>query len=104
MKKQSEPLTASDSVALDKRLGKEPDAAIGRDYNLSRESIRQRRATKGIPPYKREFRAGNKVVATTTLTKEDARQTARAMKKTGASSRGEYIRGAVRDKNKEVMG
>ena len=98
------PLTPEDKAALIKRLGKQSDISLGRQYGRSRETVKEMRRARGIPPCKREFRTNNKVVATTTLTKEDARQVNQAMKKTGDGSRGEYIRGAVRKRNEDVLG
>ena len=100
----TKPLTPEDKAALISRLGKQSDISLGKQYGRSRETIKEMRRVRHIPPCKREFRTDNKVVATTTLTTEDGRRVKRAMKKTGDSTRAKYIRRAVRDKNEEVLG
>lgn len=98
------PLTPEDRAALIRRLGKQSDISLGKQYGRSRETIKEMRRVRRIPPCEREFRDNNKVVATTTLTKEDGRRVNQAMKKTGDNTRAKYIRRAVRDKNEEVLG
>lgn len=39
------------SMSLVNLLGTDTDAALGRQFNLSRERVRQLRAEKGIPPF-----------------------------------------------------
>lgn len=91
-------------AAAVRRLGKEPDNAIATDLKISREWVGQQRRARNIPPYKHEFGRDSKVSVTTIMTKSDERQTRAAMKKTGHKKRSGYVRTAVREKNKEVLG
>lgn len=100
-KKHIGELSISEISALESRLGKESDAAIGRDYGYSRERIRQIRHSIGIPAYSLGKKMAYPVPCH--FTAADAKDMGRAMKKTGQKNRSEYIRGAVRDKNKEVL-
>lgn len=99
MKKKE--FTPSQIKSLGLRLGKEPDAVIGRDYGLSRERIGQYRRAADIAAYTLGKKMAYPVPCH--FTAADAKDMGRAMKKTGQKNRSEYIRGAVRDKNKEVL-
>lgn len=97
-------LSPEDMARLILRLGKGADNALGNEFGISRQRVGDLRKTRNIPVYKPEFRTGNKVVMTATVTKADERETKQAMKKTGHKKRSGYVRTAIREKNKEVLG
>lgn len=94
-------LPASDLRDIHVRLGKEPDAAIGRDYGFSNEAVGRYRNAANIPAYALGKKMAYPVPVHFPMA--DAKNMDKAMKKTGQKNRSEYIRGAVRDKNKEVL-
>ena len=96
-----ESLSINEIRAMKSRLGKESDAAIGKDYGLSRERVRQYRNTADIAAYSLGKKMAYPVPVHFPLA--DAKNMDKAMKKTGQGNRSEYIRVAVRDKNKEVL-
>jgi hypothetical protein len=86
------------------RLGKESDSSLAAKFGITRQRVGEIRKANKIPVYKSEFREDNKVIIGTAITKADARDMKRAMKKTGDKRVSKYVRGAVRKMNKEVLG
>lgn len=101
-KKRTAPLSSEELTAIHARLGKEPDSAIASDFGVHRSRITQIRNRKGIPPYS----LGRKMAYPVPVhfQETDARNMDKAMKKINEKNRSEYIRGAVRKRNKEVLG
>ena len=100
-KRRKKPLTPEQIRAMLPRLGKESDAAIGRDYDRSREWVLKYRRSLRISAYSLGKKMAYPVPVHFPLA--DAKNMDKAMKKTGQGNRSEYIRVAVRDKNKEVL-
>ena len=93
-------LSRADFRKLINRLGSQPDTELQREFNISRQRIFQLREERNIPPYKSKYTA----TISSTVTAGDVKKIKRAMKKTGDRDRSQYIRGAVRKRNKEVLG
>ena len=100
--KRTGELTVGQGMDLDARLGKEKDIDLAAEFGITRQRISQRRTNKGIPRFQPEAKMGYPIPVH--FTKTDELGMNAAMKKTGEKNRSKYIRGAVRDKNSEVLG
>lgn len=96
------PLTPANMRHLIPRLGKEKDIDLAAEFNVSRQYIGQLRDKHGKPAYKPEPPLLHPVPVC--FSEGDINDIKNAIKKTGDKHRSVYIRGAVRDKNKGVLG
>jgi hypothetical protein len=81
-------------------LGKVPDTKLAHRFGVTRQRIGQLRKDMGIAPYKHDNKTTPMCAA---MTARDQRETDRAAKKVG-QTRSTYVRNAVLEKNKEVLG
>ena len=93
-------LSAADKRNLISRLGRERDVDLAREFGLTRTRIGQMRTERSIPRFNKNIHH----TAATRLTSADIKRTKQAIKKSGTASQSEYIRTAIKDKNKEVLG
>jgi hypothetical protein len=95
------PLTKQQLQALDKRLGKEYDVVLAKEYGVSRQFVSARRIKRG----KEAFNAPAPLPypIPVPFSKQDIRNIKRAMKKIGQKYRSRFIRKAVRKYIEEVL-
>ena len=95
------PLTATDLKRITLKLGKETDIALGDEFGVSRQYIKQLRDERDIPA----FNSGPAMDTPWPIrfTQAAAKTIRRAMKVTGHTNRSEYVRDAVKEKNEAVL-
>lgn len=95
------PLTATQTNALARELGKHTDTALAEMFGITRQRVKQLRDAAGIPA----FNSGPPMSTAWPIRFTRAAATAikRAMKVTGHTNRSEYVRDAVKEKNESVL-
>ena len=93
-------LTPEKQRELNARLGKQSDLSLAREFGISRQRVGELRQRKGIAVYECVTRHIN---VGTNITEADHRDMKKAMKKTGDKNKSEYVRGAIRQRNKTVL-